>query len=146
MSFWFKRVPKGRRKRPSWTSEAMWQEMSGTFTVRLFGYEYELPITEDTEPILKTIEGALDPWSKKERRSERLRVDRGERGIQDIVNALLIQVRETSVAEAANLLGQDIKHALEPLLARRLAADVERIEQQKKEPDGHEKIQAPTPG
>lgn len=114
---WFRE--KHPRKKPWWASAAMWADMSGIFTVRFFGVEYEFPINKDTRVFMELIKGSRDPWAWfKGVRSEFRRAHTAERGIQDIVNALLIQVRETEVRAAANGLGQELKDRLEPLLLR----------------------------
>lgn len=126
MSFWFRRNPKPR-KRPDWAAPGIWKKMTGYFSVRLFGREYHFPITPETEPFVLLMEGR-DPWPKGVRENKRVRL--AEMGMLDILSALLGQVRDGEVAEAASMLGQDLRDALTPLVQGKLTkmVDIARIE------------------
>lgn len=126
MSPWF-REEKKPRKRPDWLAPAIWPRTLGLFTCRLFGVQYYFAITPETRPIADMVLGKEDPWSslsKSQRRTDHRRADLAERGMVDIISALLCQVRDTAVNDAAVMLGQEIRDKLHPLLAAKIQSNI----------------------
>lgn len=122
------KVPKPR-KRPYWASKYVWERTTGLVLLPLFGHHYEIPITDKTAPVLSLLDGSLDPWAGvKGRKSEWRRKEFAQDGLRDIIDSLYHQVEAVAVAGAAQMMAQDIKHKLEPLIQKNLH---ERVEGQK---------------
>jgi hypothetical protein len=88
--------------------------MRGVERVSLLGVWYELPVTPETEPFIALLRGR--PWAWPARMAEWRRRSMGEEGMREILNALLVQVREVGVAEAARDLRQEISERLDPVI------------------------------
>lgn len=119
------KVPKPR-KRPYWASKYVWERTRSLVLVSLFGYHYEIPVTDQTAPILALLDGSLDPWAGvKSRRSEFNRRTLAEKGLMDIIDVIYHQVEAVAVANAAQMMAQDIQQKLEPLIQKKLHERVE---------------------
>jgi len=114
------------RKRPNWLPPGLWEKTTGLFSVSLLGVAYKFPITPETAPFVRLCEGELDPWpSGFRRRKDFARRMLAEHGLQDMINCLLCQVRETEVDEAAKLLAQDIQHLLLPAIRGKIQSNMD---------------------
>lgn len=126
MGVWFHEEKKPR-KRPEWLAPGIWPRTTGIFRCQLLGVQYRFAITAETRPIADLILGKEDPWaslSKSQRRTDSRRAEIGERGMMDVISALLCQVRETEVDHAATILGQEIWDKLHPLLAAKIQSNI----------------------
>jgi hypothetical protein len=109
------------KKRPYWASPDVWERTFSIVNVMLLGHRYEIPVTEKTRPILCLLDGDLDPWKGfRGRRSDFNRRDLAERGLMDIISAIYHQVEAVAIAGEAQMLGQEIRDKLEPLIQRTL--------------------------
>lgn len=123
---WFTEEKKPR-KRPDWLAPSIWGKTEGIFRCQLMGVQYRFAVTAETKPYVDLLLGKADPWeslSKSQRRLDHRRAAIAERGMMDIISALLCQVRETEVDGAATMLAQEIKEKLEPLLAAKIHANI----------------------
>lgn len=119
------KVPKPR-KRPYWASKHVWEKTESLVLISLLAHHYEIPVTESTAPILAILSGSLDPWAGfKSRRSEWKREQLAQDGMRDIISALYHQVEAVAVADAAQMMAQDIQQKLEPLIQKNLNERVE---------------------
>jgi len=109
------------KKRPFWASPDVWERTESLVTVMLLGHNYQIPVTESTKPILSLLEGTLDPWHGfRGRRSDFNRRNLAERGMMDIISAVYSQVEAVAIAGESQMLGQEIREKLEPLIRRTL--------------------------
>jgi len=109
------------KKRPYWASPDVWERTLSVVNVMLLGHRYEIPLTERTRPILSLLDGELDPWRGfKGRRSDFQRRNLAEMGLMDIISAIYSQVEAVAVAGESQMLGQEIREKLEPLIRRTL--------------------------
>lgn len=122
------KVPKPRKK-PYWASEYVWKKTKGIVLIPLLGHHYQIPVTEQTAPILALLDGSLDPWAGvKSRRSEWRRQELAQDGFRDIISALYHQVEAVAVAQASSMMAQEIQQKLEPLIQNNLH---QRVDQRK---------------
>jgi len=114
------------KKRPYWASRDVWERTESVVIVMLLGNHYHIPVTESTRPLLSLLDGALDPWQGfKGRRSDFGRRKLAEEGFMDIISAVYEQVEAYSVANASQLLAQEIKDKLEPLIQNKIHQNIQ---------------------
>jgi len=107
-------------RRPWWATPHLWRRMKGVEHVMLLGVQYDIPVTEDSEPFAKLLRGERDVWPKGVRWREWRRQQHAANGMRDIIAALLVQVRDTVGHDVTTSLMQEIGDAMRPFVGGRV--------------------------
>jgi cytochrome P450 len=119
-----KQKRKRKGKKPYWASEDIFSRMSGTVSISLFGVQYELPVTKHSRPIIAVLQGKLEPWKGTRVRTEWKRGRLAQKGMRDIIQALLHQLQETVGNEVSKHLMQEISDRMFPLIRDRVEVEI----------------------
>lgn len=100
--------------RPWWASPDLAKRLKGVERVPLLGVWYEIPVTEETMPLIRLLKGEKNPWPP--RAGDWRRRHLAERAFQDVIQAIYLQVRDTVGDEVTTMLTQQISDGVRGLV------------------------------